>query len=85
MLKKKLTIKPIKQNMADTVNNQATDAVTQTNVTVLGECPAQAMSMLYQMATHASGISIQNSVSNQQNLNQLNPAIVADAIKILKG
>jgi hypothetical protein len=71
--------------MADTVNNQTTDAVTQTNVTVLGEAPAQAMSMLYQMATHASGISIQNSVTNQQNLNQLNPAIVADAIKILKG
>lgn len=71
--------------MADTVNNQTTDAVTQTNVTVLGESPAHAMSMLYQMATHASGISIQNSVTNQQNLNQLNPAIVADAIKILKG
>ncbi|REC44192.1 RebB family R body protein [Chryseobacterium pennipullorum] len=71
--------------MSDKVNSQTTDAVTQTNVTVLGESPAQAMSMLYQMASHASGISIQNSVTNQQNLNQLNPVIVADAIKILKG
>ncbi|RXM51674.1 MULTISPECIES: RebB family R body protein [unclassified Chryseobacterium] len=71
--------------MSDKVNSQTTDAVTQTNVTVLGESPAQAMSMLYQMASHASGISIQNSVTNQQNLNQLNPVIIADAIKILKG
>ncbi|EJL68709.1 MULTISPECIES: RebB family R body protein [Chryseobacterium] len=71
--------------MSDKVNSQTTDAVTQTNVTVLGESPAQAMSMLYQMATHASGISIQNSVTNQQNLNQLNPVIIADAINILKG
>ncbi len=83
ILRNLITIKT--KYMSDTVNNKVTDAVTQTNVTVLGESPAQAMSMLYQMAMHASGISIQNSVTNQQNLNQLNPAIVADAIKILKG
>lgn len=71
--------------MSDTVNSQITDAVTQTNVTVLGESPAQAMSTLYQMATQASGMTMQNSVTNQHNLNQLNPVIVADAIKILKG
>jgi len=73
--------------MADnsTVNQQVTDAVTQTNVTVLGESPAQALSTLYQMATHASGMALQNSVSNQQNLNQLNPAIISEAIKIIKG
>lgn len=71
--------------MADTVNNQITDAVTQTNVTVLGESPAQALSSLYQVATHSSGLAMQNSVTNQHNLNQLNPAIIADAIKIIKG
>jgi len=72
--------------MADTskVNSQITDAVTQTNVTVLGESPAQALSNLYQMATHSNGMAMQNSVSNQQNLNQLNAVIVADAIKLLK-
>ena len=71
--------------MADnsSVNGKVTDAVTQTNVTVLGESPAQAMGSLYQMATHANGMAMQNSVSNQQNLNQLNPVIVADAIKLL--
>lgn len=72
--------------MADnsTVNRQVTDAVTQTNVTVLGESPAQALSNLYQMATQANGMSMQNAVSNQQNLNQLNSVIVAEAINIIK-
>ncbi len=71
--------------MADnsTVNGQVTDAVTQTNTTVLGEAPAQALGSLYQMATHANGMAMQNSVSNQQNLNQLNTSIVAKAISII--
>lgn len=71
--------------MADNskVNGQVIDAVTQTNVNVLGTSPAQALSSLYQMASHANGMALQNSVSNQQNLNQLNAAIVADAIKII--
>ncbi|MCY4045408.1 MAG: RebB family R body protein [Cellvibrionales bacterium] len=67
------------------VNGQVTDAVTQTNVNVVAEAPAQAMGSLYQVATHANGIAMQNSVSNQQNLNQMNATIVADAIKIIKG
>lgn len=73
--------------MADntTVNAQITDAVTQTNVNVVGESPAQAMGSLYQMAAHANGMAMQNSVANQQNLNQLNPAIVSSAIKAING
>lgn len=73
--------------MADSsrVNLQVTDAVTQTNVNVLGESPAQAMGTLYQMATHANGMAMQNSVSNQHNLNQLNPSIVAKALSIING
>lgn len=71
--------------MADSsVNKQITDAVTQTNVNVLGDAPAQALGSLYQVAAHSAGIAVQNAVSNQQNLNQLNPVIVADAIKMLK-
>ncbi|MDX2299324.1 MAG: RebB family R body protein, partial [Xanthomonadaceae bacterium] len=34
--------------MADTVNPQITDAVTQSNVNVLGDAPAMAMGNLYQ-------------------------------------
>ena len=65
--------------MADNteVNSQITDAVTQTNVKVLGEAPAQAMGTLYQIASQAAGIAINNANTNQQNLNQLNPAIVS--------
>lgn len=55
--------------MADTskVNGQITDAVTQTNVNVLGDAPAQAMGTLFQVAAQAAGLSLQNAVSNQQN------------------
>ena len=67
------------------VNGQITDAVTQTNVKVLGEAPAQAMATLYQVATQAAGIAISNANSNQHNLNQLNPAIVAQAITNISG
>ncbi len=67
------------------VNEQITDAVTQTNVKVLAEAPAQAMGSLYQVASHSTGLAMQNAISNQQNLNQLNPIIVADAIKLIKG
>ncbi|MCX8508032.1 MAG: RebB family R body protein [Rhodobacteraceae bacterium] len=65
------------------VNTQITDAVTQTNVKVLGEAPAQAMATLYQIAAQAAGIAISNANSNQANMNALNPTIVASAIKIL--
>ncbi len=68
--------------MADTtpVNSQITDAVTQTNVNVLGEAPAQSLGMLYQMSTHAAGLSIQNAVNSQQGLNQISQATVATAV-----
>jgi len=68
-----------------TVNAQITDAVTQTNVKVLAEAPAQAMATLYQVSSHSNGLAMENAVSNQQNLNQLNPAIIAEAIKTIKG
>lgn len=52
------------------VNQQITDAVTQTNVKVLGEAPAIAMGNLYQSMAHSTGILFQNAVSaqNQQNI-----------------
>lgn len=71
--------------MADSVNPQVTDAVTQTSVKVLAEAPAHAMAVLYQTMASANGIAAQNAVTNQHNLNQLNPAIVANAIRIISG
>jgi hypothetical protein len=67
------------------VNSQITDAITQTNVKVVAEAPAQAMAAFYQMMASANGIAAQNAVSNQHNLNQLNPSIVAKAISIITG
>ncbi|MGB5687349.1 MAG: RebB family R body protein [Candidatus Electrothrix sp.] len=66
--------------MPNQVNEQITDAVTQTNVKVVAEAPAQAVASLYQVASHANGLAMQNAVSNQQNLNMLNSAIVSEAV-----
>lgn len=67
------------------VNSQVTDAITQTNVKVVAEAPAQAMAAFYQMMASANGLAAANAVSNQQNLNQLNPAIVSQAIAKING
>lgn len=73
--------------MADDVgvNSQVTDAVTQTNVKVVAEAPAQAMATLYQVASQAAAIAMGNANSNQGNMNALNPSIVAKAIEIISG
>ena len=57
-----------------TVNDQITDAVTQSNVKVLGEAPAMAMGSLYQTMAHSTGILFENAVSAQQQQNTLNQA-----------
>ncbi|CAI3794392.1 RebB family R body protein [Rheinheimera sp. MM224] len=56
--------------MAETVNSQITDAVTQSNVKVVGEAPAMAMGTLYQSMAHSTGIMFENAVNtqNQQNI-----------------
>lgn len=53
------------------VNDQITDAVTQSNVKVVGEAPAFAMSQLYQAMAHSTGILFENAVSAQQQQNTL--------------
>ncbi|SDR36504.1 Killing trait domain-containing protein [Pseudovibrio sp. Tun.PSC04-5.I4] len=42
--------------------NMVTDAVTQTNVQVIGDAPAMAMANIYMSMAHATGIMFQNSV-----------------------
>ncbi|WP_027211927.1 RebB family R body protein [Burkholderia sp. WSM2232] len=56
------------------VNNQITDAVTQSNVKVVAEAPAMAMGSLYQTMAHSTGILFQNAVSSQQQQNTLSQA-----------
>ncbi|MEN9658103.1 MAG: hypothetical protein RL571_1568 [Pseudomonadota bacterium] len=53
------------------VNDQITDAVTQSNVKVLGEAPAMAMGTLFQTMAHSTGILFENSISAQQQQNTL--------------
>jgi hypothetical protein len=50
------------------VNGQITDAVTQTNVKVVGEAPAMAMGAIFQSLAHSTGILYENATSSQQQL-----------------
>lgn len=50
------------------VNDQITDAVTQSNVKVLGDAPAMAMGAIYQSLAHSTGILYENAASSQQQL-----------------
>ncbi|MGD1846615.1 MAG: RebB family R body protein [Salibacteraceae bacterium] len=53
-----------------TVSTQITDAVTQSNVKVVAESPAMALSNVYQTAAHSTGLMFENAVNaqNQQNI-----------------
>ncbi|PPU03593.1 RebB family R body protein [Xanthomonas arboricola] len=53
------------------VNQQVTDAVTQSDVKVVGEAPAMAMGSIYQTMAQSSGVLFQNAVAAQQQQNTL--------------
>ncbi len=55
--------------MADTLNPQITDAITQTNAKVLGEAPAMAMGNLYQVVGNQFAMASANAVYSQQQAN----------------
>jgi hypothetical protein len=57
--------------MADSVNSQVTDAVTQANVKVLGEAPAEAVGMSFQALSHATGLAKDNATSTQGGMQQV--------------
>ncbi|NIF40554.1 RebB like protein [Burkholderia sp. Tr-862] len=69
--------------MADKVNEQVTDALTQTNVNVVAGSPAQALGTLYQMFSQAVGISAQNMTQQQAALNQISNAVVSKAVAMI--
>lgn len=56
--------------MSNYVSPMITDAVTQSNVKVVGESPAMALSNVYQTAAHSTGLMFENAVNsqNQQNI-----------------
>lgn len=53
----------------NTVNPQVTDAITQTNVQVLGEAPAMALGSLYQTMSNSLAMAAANAVYSQQQAN----------------
>ncbi len=64
------------------VNDQITDAVTQTNVTVLSEAPSMAMGSIYQSLAHSLSLMYANAVTAQQNLNVI--AQAASTVEVEK-
>jgi len=65
------------------VNSQITDAVTQTNVKVLGEAPAQSMGIVYQSMAHSISLSMQNAQQAQGGLQQIGNAIVSSGVTMI--
>jgi hypothetical protein len=65
------------------VNGQITDSVTQANVKVLGDAPAQAIGTLYQVMAQAVGLSMQNAVANQQNMSTIDTGVTTQGVNLL--
>jgi len=62
------------------VQEQITDAVTQSNVKVVAEAPAMAMGTTYQTMAHSTGLMFENSVSNQNLQNMTSQAVSNEGI-----
>lgn len=70
--------------MADTpVNGQITDAVTQTNVKVLAEAPAQSMALVYQTMAHSISLAMENAQQAQGGLQQIGNAVTSGSITMI--
>ncbi len=67
------------------VNSQITDAVSQSNVKVLGDAPAMALGGLYQAVAQALSLAAQNAVNAQQQNNILAEAVTAKCAQLLTG
>ena len=65
------------------VNAQITDAVTQTNVKVLGEAPAEAVGLAIQALAHAVGLARENATQAQGGLQQVNTTATAAIIAMV--
>ena len=71
--------------MANIVQPQVTDAVTQTNVKVLGESPVGALGVSSQAMAHAVGLAMENATQAQGGMQQMgNAAAVSIMVMITK-
>ncbi|HEY9080993.1 RebB family R body protein [Magnetovibrio sp.] len=70
--------------MSDTsVNSQITDAVTQTNVKVVAEAPAQSMAMVYQTMAHSISLAMENAMQAQGGLQQIGNAVTSSGVRMI--
>jgi hypothetical protein len=69
--------------MADKVNPQITDAVTQTNVKVVGEAPAEALALSSQAMAHAMGLAMENASQTQGGMQQVNNTATGTMIALI--
>jgi hypothetical protein len=69
--------------MADKVNPQITDAVTQTNVKVVGEAPAEALALSSQALAHAMGLAMENASQTQGGMQQVNNTATGTMIALI--
>ena len=67
------------------VNNQITDAVSQSNVKVLGDAPALAVAQLYQATSQALSLAAHNAAAAQQQAATLAQAVTSMAARTLLG
>lgn len=65
------------------VNAQITDAVTQANVKVLGEAPAQSMALIYQTMAHSISLAMENAQQAQGGLQQIGNAVTTSAVTMI--
>lgn len=71
--------------MSDTygVSPTITDAVTQTNVKVLGEAPAEGVAVSTQAMAHAISLAMENATQAQGGMQQVNNTTTAALIAII--
>ena len=65
------------------VNGQITDAITQTNVKVLGEAPAQSMALVYQAMGFTGMTSMQNTTNTQYGMQTVGATATGSAVAAL--
>jgi hypothetical protein len=65
------------------VNGQITDAVTQSDVKVVGDAPELSLGHLYQTMAHSTGLAFQNAVTAQQQLNMAAQEATVQGVSLL--
>ena len=71
--------------MPDIVNPQITDAVTQSNVKILGDAPGMAMGSLYQATGQALSNAAHNGTTAGQNATTVMQATTTQGVALLYG